>query len=253
MANGLTKNIKDLYGLIGFPISQSFSASYFRNKFKNEKIDQTDYVNFPLENIANFPLILKENKNLKGLNVTFPLKEKILEYVNVLHDDVQIIGAANCLKIEKDKIIAYNTDVIGFEKSLQPLLKSHHKKALVLGTGGAAKAVGYVLNKLNINFLYVSRNKKNAATISYESINNTILQEYTLIINASPIGMLPNENTYPLIPYEHLNSTHLLYDLVYKPAETIFLQKGRLQGATIKNGFEMLELQAEAAWKIWAS
>jgi shikimate dehydrogenase len=248
-----TNNIMSLYGLIGYPLSQSFSQQYFRKKFAEEKILYTDYETFPLKNMEEISTILHGNKNLKGLNVTIPYKEQVLQYVDKLSDAVQVIGAANCLKIEDGCITAYNTDIIGFEKSLQPLLKNHHTKALIIGTGGAAKAVGYVLNKLNINFLYVSRSKKNAATISYEVIDKNILQEYTLIINATPSGMHPNEHTFPAIPYEHINEQHLLYDLVYKPTETIFLQKGKQQGAIIKNGFEMLEIQAEEAWKIWIS
>lgn len=241
-----------LYGLIGYPLVQSFSQPYFRKKFTDEGIINTDYLTFPIPNIEAFADVLKNNPNLKGINVTSPYKQQILSYVDIVSNVVTQCGATNCIKISDGKITAYNTDVIGFEKSLLPLLQPHHHNALVLGTGGAAKAVAFVLAQLNINFLYVTRGKvTNATTIHYNQISKEMLQDYTLIINASPSGMMPNEDTFPDIPYQYITPTHLLYDLVYKPAETIFLQKGKQQGATLKNGFEMLILQAEAAWEIW--
>jgi shikimate dehydrogenase len=239
------------YGLIGFPLQQSFSQIYFQQKFASENIMDTTYLNFPIQNIGLFPELLANNPEIKGLNITIPYKEKILQYAHKVNDVVQKCGATNCLKITNGIITAYNTDVIGFEKSLSPLLKSNHDHALVLGTGGAAKAVAYVLNKLQINFLFVSRNANNAATIPYRMMDETLLKKYQLIINATPVGMDPDPSGFPDIPYAFLGASHLLYDLIYNPAETVFLQKGKAVGAAVKNGFEMLELQAEAAWQIW--
>ncbi len=242
-----------LYGLIGFPLVQSFSQPYFRNKFAEENIEDTDYLTFPIETIHLFPEILANHKELLGLNVTIPYKEQVLQYVTHQTAVVKLCGATNCLKIKDNEIIAYNTDVIGFETSLKPLLQKQHSHALILGTGGASKAVAYVLQKLGVKFLFVSRTPQQPNAIAYETIDEALLNQYSVIINASPAGMIPNEHTFPDIPYQFLNSSHLLYDLVYKPAETIFLQNGKKQGAIVKNGFEMLELQAEAAWKIWNS
>jgi shikimate dehydrogenase len=239
------------YGIIGYPLVQSFSQPYFRAKFEKENIIDTDYEKFPIESIQLFPAILAQNKDLAGLNVTIPYKESILQYIDDISDVVKKCGATNCIKIENGKLTAYNTDVIGFERSFTPLLKSHHTKALILGTGGAAKAVAYVLNSLSIPFLFVSRQSQNAGCITYEMVTKELLQDYNIIINASPSGMIPNEDSFPLLPYEFITPKHLLYDLVYKPEETIFLKKGKEQGAAIKNGFEMLILQAEAAWEIW--
>jgi shikimate dehydrogenase len=242
-----------LYGLIGYPLIQSFSQPYFRNKFATEHIENADYLTFPIEGIHLFPEIITQHKNLVGLNVTIPYKEQVLQYVTHQTEVVQACGATNCLKINGNEIIAFNTDVIGFETSLKPLLEKYHHHALILGTGGAAKAVAYVLQKLGIEFLFVSRSHQNNTTIDYKAVNEQLLHKYTVIINASPSGMIPQENTFPDIPYQFLGKAHLLYDLVYKPSETIFLRNGKKQGAIVKNGFEMLELQAEAAWKIWNS
>jgi shikimate dehydrogenase len=242
-----------LYGIIGFPLMQSFSQPYFRNKFAKENTIDADYLKFPIEGIHLFPEIIASNKDLVGLNVTLPYKEQVLLYVTSQTEVVKRCGATNCLKIKGNEIIAYNTDVIGFEASLKPLLQNQHSHALILGTGGAAKAVAYVLQKLGIEFLYVSRTPQQSNEIAYETIDAALLNQYKLIINASPAGMVPMEHTFPNIPYQFISPSHLLYDLVYKPAETIFLQHGKKQGAIVKNGFEMLELQAEAAWAIWNS
>jgi shikimate dehydrogenase len=239
-----------LYGIIGYPLVQSFSQPYFRNKFVVENIVETDYLTFPIHSIDLFPQILIDHPTLKGLNVTMPYKETVLSYIHKITAAVAACGATNCLKIQDGTITAYNTDVIGFEQSLRPLLQAHHTKALVLGTGGAAKAVAYVLKKIGVEFLYVSRGVS-THTLNYNDISKDIIAAYTVIINASPSGMLPNAGTFPPLPYTAITPQHLLYDLVYKPAETIFLQKGKEQGAIVKNGFEMLELQAEAAWAIW--
>lgn len=241
-----------LYGLIGYPLTHSFSKQYFVEKFKKENLKDCLFETFPIKTIDEFPRILNSNPSLKGLSVTIPYKEQVLKYVTQLSEEVKIIKATNCIKIINDQFIAYNTDIIGFELSFLPLLEQHHKKALVLGTGGASKAVQYVLQKNNIPFVIVSRSKNNnAEIINYNSLSKEILDEYNIIINCTPAGMHPNENTFPNIPYQLINQKHYLFDLIYKPFETIFLQKGSEAGATIKNGYDMLILQAEASWKIW--
>jgi shikimate dehydrogenase len=241
-----------IYGLIGYPLTQSFSQKYFRNKFTTENILNSDYLNFSIQTISEFPTILKNNPTLKGLNVTIPYKQQVLKYVDEFNDVVQHCGATNTLKFENGKIKAFNTDVIGFEQSLFPLLQPHHQNALIFGTGGSSKAVAFVLNKLNINFLYVTRNTpNNAHTINYTAVSESLLQTHTLLINCTPSGMTPNEHTFLPIPYSILTPKHILYDLVYNPSKTIFLQKGEQHGAVIKNGYDMLLLQAEASWKIW--
>lgn len=202
--------------------------------------------------IAALPGLLQNNPQLKGFAVTIPYKEQVLQYVDLLSEEVKQIGAANCIKIRKGKLTAYNTDIIGFERSFLRKLEPGHKKALVLGTGGASKAVQYVLNKSGIDFLVVSRNvNKGTGFIQYEQITETLIQEYNIIINSTPLGMSPHNNTCPEIPYSLLTTRHYLYDLVYEPAKTLFLQKGEQQGAVIENGFEMLIIQAEENWRIW--
>ncbi len=247
-------NIENIYGLIGHPLGHSFSKQFFENKFKHLQLLQHDFVLFDVENIEAYNNILAKYKNLKGLAVTIPYKEKILPYLIEVTKDAKEIGAVNCIKITAQKTVGYNTDVVGFKKSLLPLLQKHHTHAIILGTGGAAKAVEYVLKQLGIIYLLVSRNKNNdRSTILYSEINEKLLLKYTIIINCTPVGMHPYIDTYPNIPYHYLNSKHLLYDLVYKPELTIFLQKGKVQGCQIKNGLEMLILQAEENWKIWNS
>jgi shikimate dehydrogenase len=243
-----------LFGLIGYPLGHSFSKQYFTEKFANEGLADCAFEAFPIESIEAFPDLLLNNKNLKGLSVTIPYKEQVLQYVDELSDEVKFIGATNSLKISDNRLIAYNTDIIGFEKSFCKELKPVHSKALILGTGGASKAVQFVLRKLNIYYLVVTRNKNfEKGYCNYNLIDEAIMKEYTVIINCSPVGMSPNENAYPKIPYHLITPDHYLYDLVYMPAKTIFLQKGEAQGATIQNGYEMLILQAEASWKIWNS
>ena len=240
-----------LLGLIGYPLIQSFSPSYFKLKFETEKISNYEYQLFEIENIQQLPTLLQTNKNLIGFNVTIPYKQAVLQYVHTQHPVVQQCGATNCITIHNGVLTAYNTDVVGFQLSLQPLLQEQHSKALVLGTGGAAKAVAYVLEQLHIPYMYVSRYKQQPNTITYNEVTAAVIQQYHLIINASPSGMVPNTTTFPPLPYEALTTQHLLYDLVYKPNETIFLQKGKQQGAVVKNGLEMLHLQADEAWRIW--
>jgi shikimate dehydrogenase len=239
-----------LFGLIGYPLSHSFSKKYFTAKFENEGLDDCVYELFPLEQIESFPELIAAHSNFKGLNVTIPYKEQVLPYVHELSDAVKEIGACNCIKVENGKLIAYNTDVIGFEQSLKPLLQPHHTRALVLGTGGAAKAVVWVLKKLNIDFSYVSR-RSGDGMLSYDEITEETVKGYPLIINTTPLGMQPNVDSKPSLPYEAINEKHLCYDLVYNPSKTAFLAEAERRGAAIKNGQEMLELQAEAAWAIW--
>jgi shikimate dehydrogenase len=238
------------FGLIGYPLGHSFSKKYFEEKFAKENLQDCSFELYSIENIASFKEIISNNKNLQGLAVTIPHKETVMPFLTEISDAAKAIGAVNCIKIKDGKTIGYNTDVIGFEKSLLPLLQPHHTKALVLGTGGASKAVQYVLKKLGISFLLVSRNKSDDA-ITYENISAEVLQTHTLIINTTPLGMSPNEEAFPSISYAFISSKHLMYDLIYKPEKTLFLQKGEEQGCVIKNGFEMLVLQAEENWIVW--
>lgn len=242
-----------LFGLIGYPLGHSFSEKFFTEKFQKENIHAC-YKLFPIENIQLFHEILEKNPTIEGLNVTIPYKEQIVPYLDELNKTAAEIGAVNVIKIKKDvnqvKLIGYNSDIIGFEQSIRPLLTEHHKKALILGTGGASKGVAYVLKKLNIDYTFVSRNK-NVDCFTYEELNKEIINSHTLIVNCSPIGTYPNTEVCPNIPYEGLSKQHLLYDLIYNPEKTLFLKKGEMEGATIKNGLEMLHKQAISAWEIW--
>lgn len=240
----------NLYGLIGYPLSHSFSKKYFTEKFLREGIEDSVYELFPIEKIELFPSLIASHPQLRGLNVTIPYKEQVLLYLDELSDAVKEIGACNCIAFENGKLIGYNTDVIGFEHSLLPLLQPHHTHALVLGTGGAAKAVCWVLNKLKIDFKIVSRSS-GTDYLSYHDLNANIISNYPIIINTTPLGMQPNVNSKPSLPYESITNKHLCYDLVYNPAVTSFLKTAEGQGAVIKNGLQMLELQAKAAWGIW--
>ena len=241
-----------LYGLIGYPLGHSFSKQYFTEKFAREGLTNCSFETFPISSIEDFPALLKENPELKGLNVTIPYKEQVLQFISELSGEVRAIRAANCIKISGDKMVAYNTDIIGFERSFTKQIQPHYTKALILGTGGSSKAVQYVLKKLNIDFLLVTRSEsKKEGKINYKMISEKIMHEYKAIINCSPAGMSPNENTFPDIPYHLLTPDHYLFDLVYKPAQTLFLQKGEERGAAIQNGYEMLIIQAEESWKIW--
>ena len=241
------------FGLIGYPLSHSFSKGYFAEKFAKENIVDCKYDVFPLEKIEDFVELCNDKKNLIGLNVTIPYKEKIIPFLDELDETAANIGAVNTIKFSNGKKIGYNSDAYGFEMSLKPFLKPYHKQALILGTGGASKAVEYVLRKLGISFQYVSRTKSEK-TISYEELlTNYDLRLTTLIINTTPIGMYPNIDTAPDIPYKVITDKHLLYDLIYNPEETLFLKKGKQRGAGTKNGLEMLYLQAERSWQIWNS
>ncbi len=236
-------------GLIGYPLSHSFSKGYFTEKFKRENISNHVYDTYPIENIELVEDLMN-NGDLSGLNVTIPYKEAVIPFLDDLDNTAKEIGAVNTIKIKDGKKIGYNTDCHGFERSFSPLLQPHHKKALVLGTGGASKAVVYALKNSGISYKYVSRTGDQDKW-SYDQITPEILGEYTVIINTSPLGMYPNVDTFPPIPYEAITERHYLYDLVYNPEVTAFLQKGLDKNATIKNGIDMLYLQAEKAWEIW--
>lgn len=240
------------FGLIGFPLGHSFSKKYFTEKFEREGIDSR-YDLFELENISEFTA-LKENPNLCGLNVTIPYKEKVISYLDELDDTAAKIGAVNVIKFthSNGKLIlkGYNSDAIGFENSIKPLLQSFHKKALILGTGGASKAIDYSLRKLGIETLFVSRSAK-PNFLTYDQLNEETLNKYLIIVNASPVGTFPHSDECPNIPYQFLTDKHLLFDVVYNPAETLFLKKGKEHGAQGLNGESMLIEQAIAAWEIW--
>jgi len=241
------------YGLIGFPLTHSFSKKYFSEKFKRESIN-AKYNLFEIENLDKIREIITDEK-LQGLNVTIPYKEQIVAYIDELDETAREIGAVNVLKIkhEKDRVHlhGYNTDVIGFEKSITPHLKSHHKKALILGSGGTSKAIEYVFRKLGIEITRVSRTEK-SGFITYNSLDKEAIEKNLIIVNTTPLGTFPNVETYPEIPYQYLTDKHLLFDVVYNPAETIFLKKGKEHGATSINGEQMLVEQAEASWEIWS-
>lgn len=237
------------YGIIGYPLAHSFSPAYFKQKFADLRVDAT-YETFPLEHISSFPELLSTYPDIRGLSVTIPHKETVIPYLDALDDTAKSVGAVNCISIKDGVKTGYNTDVIGFERSLVPLLQPQHTHALILGTGGAAKAVAYVLKKLGIDYEIVSRTKGDDK-LSYEEVTLNVIKTHPLIINASPAGMQPDIDTFPPLPYEAIDSKHLLYDLVYKPGKTKFLSLGEEQNAVIKNGLEMLYLQADAAWEIW--
>jgi len=238
-----------VYGLIGYPLSHSFSKGFFAEKFQREGITGCVYENFPLASISELPALL-ERTDLHGINVTIPYKEAVLPFLDELSPAAEQIKAVNCIRFHEGKRTGFNTDVIGFKRSLLPLIKPHHTHALVLGTGGAAKAVMFVLEELNIPFTVVSRSAQ-PGTVAYEAVDATVIEMHTIIINTSPVGMYPQTDAAPVLPYDAITRHHLLYDLIYNPAETLFLQKGAAQGAAIKNGHEMLVLQAEASWEIW--
>jgi len=239
-----------LYGLIGYPLSHSFSKNYFTEKFKKEGINNCTYENFQLISIDELPKILNENRDLHGLNVTIPYKESVLRFLNDSNEVVKEIGACNCIKIVDGQLFGYNTDVIGFEKSLRDKLGISHKNALVLGAGGAAKAVEYVLKRNRIGYRTVSR-QPSVKNLSYDQLTPALIDKHELIINTTPVGMYPKINEAPPLPYETITSKHFLFDLTYNPEKTLFLKKGEDQGATIQNGYDMLVYQAEESWAVW--
>lgn len=242
---------KRLYGLIGKNISYSFSKKYFTEKFALGNLIECSYENFDLQTIEEFPNLIASNPDLKGLNITIPYKETVIPYLDKLSKNATQIGAVNVIRFtKKGNLKGYNSDYYGFMKSLKPLLISGHKKALILGTGGAAKAVAFALNKMGILYTFVSREEKEGM-IDYYQINATAFDNYQIIINCTPIGTSPNIEEFPPIPYEFFTSNHIAFDLIYNPEETQFLKKAKQNGAITKNGYEMLVLQAEKAWKIW--
>lgn len=251
----MTKETKHkLFGLLGKNISYSFSKGYFKEKFETLALKHHKYVNFDLQNIEEFEEIFDEYPHIEGLNVTIPYKQAVIPFLNKLDKTAKKIGAVNTIKITKrGNLKGYNTDAFGFENSLKPLLENHHKKALILGTGGASKAIAYVLKKNKISYKFVSRNPSTKKEIAYTDITEELLQKYHLIVNCTPLGTSPNIELCPNIPYQFINNKHILYDLIYNPEVTTFLRRGKERGASIKNGLEMLELQADESWRIWNS
>jgi shikimate dehydrogenase len=256
-----------VFGLIGYPLTHSFSKKYFTEKFEKLGLEGYSYELFPLEKIEDIPQLIADNPNLVGLNVTIPYKESVVPFLSELDETVKVIGAVNTIKILKGsppnvggvprsgegvQLIGYNTDVIGFSQSLKPLLHPHHERALILGTGGAAKAVAHVLKGLGIQYYFVSREKKNGTNcLTYSELNEGVFNACKLIVNTTPVGMYPAIEAAPALPYQFFTPQHLAYDLIYNPTDTRFMQQAAQQGAHMVNGLNMLYSQAEAAWKIW--
>ena len=238
------------YGLIGHPLTQSFSKIYFENKFTQENIDDASFHLFDLESMDELKAVLAAHPNLKGFAVTIPYKQAVIKYLDKISDEAKSIGAVNCVKVDQGILTGYNTDVVGFAASFLPMLNQARNKALVLGTGGASKAIQYVLKQNKIPFQLVSR-EAGKSFLTYEEVDEKIMRDHNIIINCTPLGMWPNVESFPPLPYEYANEDHIFYDLVYKPEETVFLIKGKEKGATIANGFEMLVAQAEKNWEIW--
>ena len=256
-----------LYGLIGYPLSHSFSKKYFTEKFVKENSLDCEYNLYPIEDINQLPQLIADNPTLCGLNVTIPYKESVIPYLDELDETAKAVGAVNCIKIESGKelktprLIGYNTDVFGFRQSIKPFLEIQHERALIIGTGGASKAVAYVLKEIGIECFFVSRHKEqklsnknqhlNSKIFLYEDLNENMINAFKLIVNATPVGMFPHITEHPKLPYQFITSSHLLYDLIYNPAETEFLKRGISQGASTVNGLSMLHQQAEEAWRVW--
>ncbi len=244
----------DIYGLIGYPLGHSFSVSYFNQKFADEGIN-AKYMNFEIPSIDELPEIIAKYPQLKGLNVTIPYKEKVMNFLDSISPEARAIGAVNVIRVSHDgkktTLKGFNSDVIGFTQSIEPMLdKKWHKKALVLGTGGASKAVSYGLKSLGVEPVYVSRYER-PDTIQYANITPEVVKEYNVIVNCTPLGMYPHSDTCPELPYEAMDNHTILYDLIYNPDQTLFMRKGAAQGADVKNGLEMLLLQAFAGWEFW--
>jgi shikimate dehydrogenase len=258
------------YGLIGYPLSHSFSKIYFTEKFEKEHIHDTRYDFFPIEHISELPALLNANPDLCGLNVTIPHKLSVLKYLDWIEPDAKVAGAVNCIRISAEspvlaafsgevgvkghdfRLEGFNTDIYGFEMSLRPLLKDYHDQALILGDGGAARAVKCVLDNLGINFKIVTR-RPIGDNLLFKDLKPHHIKQNLLIVNTTPLGMAPNVDSYPPIPYEAITDRHILYDMIYNPEITLFLKKGQEHGAVTKNGYEMLVLQAEKSWEIWTS
>jgi shikimate dehydrogenase len=243
--------LRKRFGLLGRNISYSFSKGYFTEKFNTENLTECSYENFDIQDINDFPEIIKANSDLKGLNVTIPYKETVMPFLDELSERATKIGAINVIKITKEgKLKGYNSDYYGFKKALEPLLLVHHKKALILGTGGASKAVAYALEELGIQHTFVSR-KPSENAIDYSQITAAVFSENHIIINSTPLGTSPKTDEFPDIPYHFFTNKHIAFDLIYNPAETQFLKRAKEAGAIVKNGMEMLVFQAEKAWEIW--
>ena len=244
-----------LYGLIGNPLSHSFSEDYFNRKFQSENLTGFHYRLFPINAISELTNLISNQPTLYGLNVTLPYKKQVLHYMNHLSAEAKNAGAVNCISIEREKgkftLLGYNTDIYGFTQSIKPLLLPWHKKALILGTGGSSKAVALGLKSLEIEFLFVSRHPKAKDQITYRDITPSLIESHTIIINTTPVGMFPETENFPEIPYHCLTTDHLVYDLIYNPTETIFLKKSKENRAVTSNGLKMLYLQAEKSWEIW--
>lgn len=246
---------KKLYGLIGYPLAHSFSMDYFNQKFKAEHID-AEYLNFEIEDIGQLMEVISEYPNLDGLNVTVPYKEQVIPYLDSIDDGARNIGAVNVIKFIRNdrenelKLRGYNSDVIGFGKSIEPYIDAKHRQAMVLGSGGASKAVSYALNKFGVEVMHVSR-KKSASTVTYEELTKAMVHEHKIIVNTTPLGMFPDVDKCPDFPYRFLTKEHLCYDLIYNPDETLFMKQSKEHGAEVKNGLEMLLLQGFAAYEIW--
>ena len=239
----------DRYGIIGFPLGHSFSRAFFTEKFQKEHID-AEYVNFEIPSAHLLPEIVRSNPHLRGLNVTLPYKEAVIPMLDSMSDEAREIGAVNVIQVREGRLKGFNSDIIGFMGSLRPLLKPWHQHALVLGTGGASRAIRVGLERLGLDWTYVSRTAAEGR-LTYSALTPEVMEHYQVIVNCSPVGMFPKVDACPDIPYHLLSSRHLLYDLVYNPEETLFLKRGAQQGATIKNGLEMLHLQALASWEFW--
>ncbi len=244
------------FGLIGFPLEHSFSKNYFSEKFKISGISDCRYDNYPLDEINKLRTLIEKNSDLVGLNVTIPHKQSVIQLLDEIDKEASEIGAVNTIKIYRQNrtiLKGYNTDVYGFEKPLLKALKKDHKTALILGTGGASKAVAYIMNKHSIDYKYVSRKPISKDILSYGDVSKDIIARTDIIVNTSPLGMYPNQEEKPDIPYDNINEKHILYDLIYNPEKTLFLAEGEKRHATIINGLSMLHLQAEKAWEIWNS
>ncbi|MCF6180876.1 shikimate dehydrogenase [Lutibacter sp.] len=246
-------NKRTKFGLIGKNISYSFSKKYFTEKFEKLKLKNLNYYNFDIPEIEEFPFLLYHREDdFRGLNVTIPYKQSIIKYLDDISDEAKEIGAVNTIKItNNNKLIGYNTDTYGFSKSIRPLLNAASKKALILGTGGASKAIAYALKQMDIAFKFVSRN--NNLGILYSDLNKELIETHLIIINCTPVGTSPNITEKPQIPYQFITKNHIAFDLIYNPEETAFLKAAKKQGAVVKNGLEMLQLQAEKSWEIWNS
>ncbi len=251
----MAEKTKIIFGLVGKKLSHSFSKTYFTEKFKKAGLKNYEYLNFELDRISEFPDLIRRSAGLCGLNITVPYKESVIPYLDALDDTAKEVGAVNTVKILRKngiiRTIGYNTDIYGFERSLTNFIPHTKFNALILGTGGAAKATAYVLKKLKIDFYFVSREKKGSNILNYSQLTEQVISKHLLIVNATPVGMYPVTDECPPIPYEFITPLHFLFDLIYNPPETLFLKKGKQQGAQTKNGLEMLRLQAEKAWEIW--